>query len=556
MAPLDSGVYLPRGGPDAMFGLFVEYLLDKGEVSILPSGEARLRDGGTLPIEDEDGDQEARLIFIEGLQPAPTPVWVDNKGRHLASIRGMGLVREGYQEHFQAMKAMQEKAANEAAIAVARRFLTEDARRPLLIDNVRLFDADTGQFVANQAVTTEDGKITAVGAAGSLQVAEGGRVLDGAGKTLVPGLWDAHKHFGDGYDLLSNVATGMTSIRSPGNALDKLVWARDARAAGDLLAPEVFGAIIIDQDHPLSAQGASLVTSEEETIAAVRKAAQAGLWGVKFYTSMNPEWIEPAAAEAHRLGLNVLGHVPATMRPLDAVRAGYDEVTHLNFIMMQALPQEVVDLSNTAARFEGPAQYAKDVDLDGPVMTEFVAELKQRGTWVDPTIMLFEGSFLNDEPALPPAFIPYEGTMPVVRERGLKVGGYPLFGEVKREDFAKSYARMLELIGKLNEAGVPIVAGTDGWGIELVREIEIYEQAGMSKAEALQTATINPAKLVGIDDRTGSIAVGKEADLLLVEGDVSTELGALRRVHTVVSDGYVMDGNKLRAAAGFSGMPR
>ena len=555
-APLDGGVYLPRGGPSAVFGLLAEYMLDKGEVKLLPSGQVRLRDGGTLSLEDEDGDLEARLIFIEGLNAAPTPIWVDNKGRHLASINYMGLMREGYQEHFQAMKAMQEKASKEAAVAVARRFLTGDARRPVLIDNVKLFDANAGVFLDDRAVTVEDGKITAVGPAGSLKAAESGRVLDGTGKTLVPGLWDAHKHFGDGYDLLANVATGMTSIRSPGNSMDKLVWARDARAAGDLLAPEVFGAIIIDQEHPLSAQGATLVSSEEETIAAVRSAADAGLWGVKFYTSMNPEWIEPAAAEAHRLGLNVLGHVPATMRPLEAVYAGYDEVTHLNFIMMQALPQEVVDVSNTAARFEGPAQYAKDVDLDGPVMTEFVNELKQRGTWVDPTIMIFEGSFLGDGPALPPAMVPYEGTLPVVMERSLKTGGYPLFDDVTREDFAKSYQKMLELIGKLNAAGVPIVAGTDGWGLELVREIEIYEQAGMSKAQALQTATINPARLVGIEDRTGSIAVGKEADLLLVEGDVSAELGALRRVHTVISDGYVMDGNKLRAAAGFSGMPR
>ncbi|MDX1698609.1 MAG: hypothetical protein R3308_10000, partial [Thiohalobacterales bacterium] len=414
MAPQEGGVYLPRGGPQAMFGLIVEYMLDKGEVKLLPSGTARLSEGGTLAIEDEDGDIEARLIFIEGLQPAPTPVWVDEKGRHLASISSMGLMREGYQEHFKKMRAMQEAAAEEAATAVARRFLTEDARRPLLIDNVRLFDADNGRFLENQAVTTQDGRITAVGPAGSLEVAEGGRMLDGAGKTLVPGLWDAHKHFGDGYDLLANVATGMTSIRSPGSSLDKLVKAREARAAGDLLAPEVFGAIIIDQDHPLSAQGATLVRSEEETIAAVHKAANAGLWGVKFYTSMNPEWIAPAAAEAHKLGLNVLGHVPATMRPLEAVKAGYDEVTHLNFIIMQDLPQEVVDVSNTAARFEGPARYAKDVDLDGPVMTEFVAELKQRGTWVDPTIMIFESFFLNDEPALPPAIVPYEGTLPPV----------------------------------------------------------------------------------------------------------------------------------------------
>jgi len=170
--------------------------------------------------------------------------------------------------------------------------------------------------------------------------------------------------------------------------------------------------------------------------------------------------------------------------------------------------------------------------------------------------MIFEGSFLNDKPALAPAFKPYEGTLPAVTERGLKTGGYPLFGDVTRDDFRKSYEKMVALIGKLNEAGVPIVAGTDGWGLELVREIEIYEQAGMSKAQALQTATINPARLVGIADRTGSITKGKEADMLLVDGDVSADLGALRRVHTVVSDGYVMDGNELRAAAGFSGMPK
>jgi imidazolonepropionase-like amidohydrolase len=555
-APADSGFYLPRGGPQAMFGLLAERILDEGEVVLLPTGTARLSEGGTLAIEDEDGNVEVRLLFIEGLQPAPTPVWVDGDGRHFATISWMGLMREGYEEHFDQLKNVQEEAAARASEAVAERFLTEAARAPLLIDNVRLFDVERGVFVDAQAVTTADGRITAIGPAGSLEVPEGGRVIDGRGKTLVPGLWDAHKHFSNGYDLLANVATGMTSIRSPGNGLHELLFAKEARADGKLVAPEIFGAVIIDQQHPLSAQGADLVSSEAETIEAVRKAVENGLWGVKFYTSMNPDWIAPGAAEAHRLGLNVLGHVPATMRPLDAVRAGYDEVTHLNFIMMQALPQEVVDKSNTAARFEGPAQYARDVDLDGPVMRSFIAELKERGTWVDPTIMIFEGSFTMDEPALAPAYAPYAGTLPAVFERSLNSGGYPLFGEVTREMFTESYQNMVALIGKLHEADIPIVAGTDGYGLELVREIEIYEQAGMSKAEALKTATLNPARLVGIDDRTGSITVGKEADMLLVDGDVSADLGALRRVRTVVSDGYVMDGDALREAAGFSGMPR
>jgi imidazolonepropionase-like amidohydrolase len=115
---------------------------------------------------------------------------------------------------------------------------------------------------------------------------------------------------------------------------------------------------------------------------------------------------------------------------------------------------------------------------------------------------------------------------------------------------------LVELTGALHKAGVPIVAGTDGEGRELVRELELYEQGGLSKAEALQTATINVARLVGADKRTGSIAIGKEADMLLVDGDVSRDLGALRRVLTVVSDGVVMDGDALREAAGYTGRPK
>jgi hypothetical protein len=129
---------------------------------------------------------------------------------------------------------------------------------------------------------------------------------------------------------------------------------------------EPFVSAIIDKKDPLAAQGSMTVSSEAETIAAVRKIKEAGLWGVKFYTSMNPAWIAPAAAEAKRLGLHVHGHVPATMRPIEAVRAGYDEITHLNFIVMQAMPKEVVDKANTAERIEGPARFAKDVDWTTP----------------------------------------------------------------------------------------------------------------------------------------------------------------------------------------------
>ena len=298
------------------------------------------------------------------------------------------------------------------------------------------------------------------------------------------------------------------------------------------------------------------VSSEAETIAAVRQIKDAGLWGVKFYTSMNPAWIAPGAAEAHKLGLHVSGHVPATMRPLDAVRAGYDELTHLNFVVMQAMPQEIVDKANTAERIEGPARFGKDVDWSRPEMRAFIAELKQRGTIVDPTLVIFEGALTLDGGTPAPAYASYMGIISPVLDRTFKAGGHPLVKGFTREDYRKSYAKMVELVRTLHESGVPIVAGTDGWGIELVREIELYNQAGFTPAEALQSATIVPARMVGADKRTGSIAVGKEADVVLVDGDVSKDLGALRRVVTVVSDGYVMDADALRKAAGYSGKPK
>jgi imidazolonepropionase-like amidohydrolase len=190
-------------------------------------------------------------------------------------------------------------------------------------------------------------------------------------------------------------------------------------------------------------------------------------------------------------------------------------------------------------------------------MKGFIADLARRKTIVDPTIVIFEG-FLTQEGGKPhPAYAPYMGIVsPMIERSVFTAGGYPLVEGYTRDDYRKSYAKMVELVGRLHKAGVPIVAGTDGWGVEIVRELEIYQQAGFTPAQALQSATILPARIVGADKRTGSIAVGKEADMMLVDGDPSRELGALRRVVTVVSDGYVMDADELRRAAGYSGRPK
>ena len=266
--------------------------------------------------------------------------------------------------------------------------------------------------------------------------------------------------------------------------------------------------------------------------------------------------IDAAIAEAHKQGLHVHGHIPAGIRPMQAIRDGYDEITHINWIMMQAMPDSVIAVSNGIMRFEGPGRYAKDVDLEGPAINEIVRAMASRKIYSDPTMVAFEGLYVPENGELSPAYSPFVGTLPPTTERNFKSGGFAVPKDLTRADYRASWAKMVTLLEKMHKAGVPIVAGTDGSGIELIHELEIYLQAGFTQAEALAAATIVPARLVGQDKRTGSIRVGKVADLVLVDGDPSARISDLRQTRTVMLGGKLLDADALRAAAGFSARPK
>ena len=557
-APFGAKRYNSYGGPLLAQEKEVDALVAAGDkgIDLLPNGHASISIGQSVQIDGPQGPKTVKLAFVKGFGFAPQPVWLDQDNRFFGDAGIIAVLPEGYEKNAPKLKDIQDQATAAMVRDVAHHFLNPANYTPSLVDHVLMFDSVSGRYLPDRAVLIADGKVAAVGAAGSIKAPAGTTVIDGHGKTLLPGLWDSHQHVGDDWNLLQNVATGMTNYRSPGTMIDDALSIYKRRAAGDLLAPDGKISVIIDRKDPLAAQGALIVSSEAEAIAAVDKIKANGLWGAKFYTSMNPAWIAPAAAEAHRLGLHVHGHVPAGMRPLDAVRAGYDEVTHINFIMMQAMPQDVVDKANTAARLEGPAKYGKDVDLDSPAMKAFYAELSKRRTIIDPTLTVWEPLMTSDGSTMPPEYAPFVDSAPPAVARGWKIGGYPLFGGLTRDDFRKSFVKMVGLVTRLHQAGVRIVAGTDGYGLELVRELELYQQAGLTNAEALQTATIVPARMTSMDDRVGSIARGKTADIILVDGDVSKNLGELRHVDTVFLDGYRLKGEELREASGLHGMPK
>jgi imidazolonepropionase-like amidohydrolase len=566
-SPIDAGValrrdhsfYVAAGGPADAGAWFIERLLASADraIKLLPGGEARATKVTTLDVGIGANKQTITLWSVTGASNTPFPVWADTSGMFFGQVglgADMSLLPEGYAEEMRTLMDVQAAAMARQSRDLVRLAKTPNA--PLAFTHVRMFDADGLRFLQDQTVVVNGDKIVAVGPATSVVPPEGAQIIVGNGMTLVPGLWDCHMHVADDYTGPQELSLGVTSVRDPGNN-DKATLDRRARvAAGQLLFPHVYPSSLIDGKGPYTAQVANVATSQAEAIAFVRQAKANGFIGVKFYGTFDPAWLPNAITEAHRLGLHVHGHIPHGIRPMEAIDDGYDEITHLNWVIMQAMPESVLARDNGPLRFEAPARFAKDVDLDGPALTGIVQTMARRHIYADPTMVVFEGFFVRDNGELSPAYTPFVGTLPPATERGYRGGSLAVPKDLTRADYRASWAKMVGLLARMHKAGVPIVAGTDGSGLEIIRELEIYRDAGFTPAEALATATIVPARLVGQDAHTGSIAVGKAADLVLVEGDPSQRIGDLRQTRVVVLDGKLLDADALRQATGFSGRPK
>lgn len=552
-----SAFYSPMGGSNAGgISIFMEALLaapDKS-MALLPGGRARAEKLTETTVGQGSRQLKVTAWAITGLSPSPFPVWTTADGKFFGVAYGLAWLPVGYEDALKPLMKAQDEAMAARSPAIAKRMLT-DTKTPVAFANVRAF-VDGTHFADDQTVVVEGGKITAVGNAQTTKVPPGAKVIGGKGMTLVPGLWDSHQHVGDDFTGPFLLSLGITSARDPGNDDDLTLARARRRAAGDLLAPHVYPSMLIDGKGPNTAQLGVVVTSKEEAIAAVRKAKADGFYAIKLYGTYNPAWVAAAAAEAHALGLHVHGHVPAGMRPSEAIAAGYDEITHIYFVMMEAMPKDVVDTSNGINRFNGTGRYAKDVDLDKTPIKPLLATMAEKHIYADPTLVVAESLFVPENGDLSPAYAPFVGTLPPAIERGFRQGGFAVPKDLTREDFRRSNDKLAKLVALMHKDRIPIVAGTDGTGMELVRELELYVQAGFTPEEALAAATIVPARLLKVENSTGSIAVGRNADLVLVEGDPSHKIGDLRNTRWVMMDGHLMDADELRAVSGFSGRPK
>ena len=395
----------------------------------------------------------------------------------------------------------------------------------------RLIDGTGRAAVENAVVVLKEGKIAAAGPAASTPIPQGAQVVDARGKSVLPGLWEMHAHFEQVEWGPIYLATGVTTARDVGNEREFIVAARDAIAGGQGIGPRLVMAGVVDGSGPFSL-GVVRVDTTDQAREQVQKYKASGFQQIKVYSSVKPDILKVVTAEAHRLGMTVTGHIPQSMNAIQGIESGMDQINHVSY-----LTAVMVDAKTGT------------ISADSPQVKKVVKLLLEHHTVVDPTLALLEIiSHSTDKPVS--AFEP--GILKVAPElrEGLETMGVP---PQESQQAAARFRMLVATVRVLHEAGVPIVAGTDQAvpGFSLDRELELYVQAGFTPMEAIQAATLAPARAMGMEKDSGTIEPGKRADVILIEGNPLENISDLRNVSTVFAGGRMYQPAALWTSVGF-----
>lgn len=544
--------YLPNESTPEHLAMLARALLKAPgrTLPLLPAGQARLSvlDARTLTV----GTQPvaATLYAISGLGYTPSLLWLDRQNELL--LEGddwFATVKKGLEPQAKELTKLQRDLLAEAAKKDAPGLMTRPTG-PVAITNVSLFDAQSRSMRRGMTVVIEGNRIAMVAPTAAATIPVGTTTVDGSGKTLLPGLWDMHVHLNSDSDGLLHLASGVTGVRDMGNNPDEL-GPRTANFDSLALAgPRVVAAGFIDGPGPLAGPFKMYAETPDELRTHIAYYAGRGYPQIKLYSSLKPELVKVAADEAHRHGMRLSGHVPAGMTMRQAVEAGYDEVQHLNFTALNFMTPEINAKTNGITRITAIAEHAHEIDPAAAPVQDFVRFLKARKTVIDPTFSLYENN-LTGRPGTPNPTLAkvIDRLPPVVRRGSMGAGLARTPAEIDRN--ARSYKTMQGLLKTLHDGGVTLVPGTDAMpGFTLLRELELYEEAGIPRADVLYLATLGAATVAGKGKELGSIEPGKLADLVLVDGAPETRIADLRKATLVVKDGVLFDPNRLFAEIG------
>jgi hypothetical protein len=418
---------------------------------------------------------------------------------------------------------------------------------PLVLAHVTVIDVAGGPSKPDMTVVIRGDRISDIGKAGEIPLPPDATVVDASGKFLIPGLWDMHVHWYNRDSFTLFTANGVTGVRQMFGGSDLLRW-RDQIAKGSLTGPRMIVASpIVDGPQPIWPNSIA-VGNEEEGRKAVRKVKQWGADFVKVYALLPRDAYFGIADESKRQGISFVGHVPFAVSAAEASDAGQKSIEHLTGILIACsdketdLRNDLVKAKSTGARFRGQG-VALETFNDRKAKDLFERFAKNQ-TWQCPTLTLLRSSaylgdrsFRNDQRL---RYVPR-----ALRERWGRRIAYR--NDSDYVNAKKVFQKEVEIVGAMQRAGVPLLAGTDTGnpfcfpGFSLHEELALMVIGGLTPSEALRAATLNPAKFLGLEKTLGSIEPGKIADLVLLDADPLADIRNTQRINAVISNGRLLD---------------
>ncbi|GAA0370792.1 hypothetical protein GCM10009092_38880 [Bowmanella denitrificans] len=535
-ARIDSNaLYVPQNSSPYQAYIMARALMqtEGKSMAALPAGTLNLTALETLQVQSEEGSVTLNTFALAGADLDPDYLILDGNKQFFAYITPrLIVIREGFEAEEAKLRQLSAKYSTERFEALQSEF-AHHYQGAVRIRNVRVFQPQSLSLSEPVSVLVKGENITAIE---PLEIATqaGETEIDGAGGTLVAGLYEMHAHTGDD-DALMNVLAGVTSVRDMGNALEVLDELKNKIDSGVLAGPRITRYGMIEGKSPSNNNNGILVETQEQAIAAVHTYAEHGFDGVKLYNSMKGEWAPAIAEEAKRLNMRVTGHVPAFSNANAMIRAGFDEMTHINQVMLGWVLKPTED-TRTLLRLTALDRLPA-LDLSSPAVQETLDLMVENQVAIDPTLAIHEYLLLSRNGETRAGVRDYIDHMPPGVQRSAKVSLAKVASPEQDQAYRGAYEQILTTLKMMKERGIQLLPGTDlGGAFNQHRELELYQQLGFSPAELLKLGSYAMANYLGHTDR-GSIEPGKLADFFLVPGNPTEDIKAIKIISLVSRGG-------------------